>query len=137
MIFEIQRNRQQAQFPSYMKSIQENCSFHLSRTAQQVTVSLIKVSDIFCFYSVFRALQSCRRHLRPFRQLIRRIRRHGVTNEKTETKTKMCTQLYKDKHSDNGIGNCREKKTKIYFFENLNRSWAFSEIIISPDHVFF
>ena len=60
MIFEIQRNRQQAQFPSYMKNIQENCSLYLPKTAQQVTVSLIKVSDIFCFYSVVRALQSCR-----------------------------------------------------------------------------
>ena len=60
MIFEVQRKRQQAQFPSYMNNIQENCSFYLSKTAQQVTVSLIKVSDIFCFYSVVRALQSCR-----------------------------------------------------------------------------
>ena len=63
-----------------MKNIQENCSLDLPKTAQQVTVSLIKVSDIFCFYSVVRALQSCRWHLRPFQQLIARIRRHGVTN---------------------------------------------------------
>ena len=57
MIFEIQRNRQQAQFPSYMKSIQENCSFHLSRTTQLVTVSLIKVSDIFAFIA---SLEHCK-----------------------------------------------------------------------------
>ena len=45
-------------------------------------------------FTVFRPLQSCQRHMCPFWQLIRRMRRHNMTSKNTKTETKACMHTY-------------------------------------------
>ena len=73
------------------------------------------------------AVQSCRRHMWPFWQLIRGMRKHGRDKDKVHDESLLFLYLYLCWHVVN-------KQTQCFFVVNLTNLWTSKDFIIFWPH---